>query len=458
MLEISSKTNLLEQKSYKYSLQDVAEPNLQRDIYTQGTVPKVAFNHRRVPMNMPEEIWITDTSLRDGQQSVEPYSVDQIVQIYKLLNKLGGPYGIIRQTEFFIYSKKDREAIEKCMSLDLKFPEITTWIRATKKDFQLVRDLGIQETGILVSCSDFHIFKKMGMSRSQALEYYLATVKDAFNAGVIPRCHLEDITRADFYGFVVPFVNELQKLSREAGIPVKIRACDTMGYGVPYTEAAMPRSVAGIIYGLQHYSDVPSECLEWHGHNDFYKAVANASTAWLYGACAVNCSLLGIGERTGNVPLEAMVFEYASLRGSMDGMDPTVITEIAEFFQRDVGYHIPTMTPFVGRDFNVTRAGIHADGLLKDEEIYTIFDTQKLLNRPAAVTISKTSGLAGIAYWINQNYRLSGDDQIKKHDPLVADLKDWVDKEYEDGRQTVLANSELEAKIAELAPGRFQSL
>ena len=458
MLEISSKTNLLEQKSYKYSLQDVAEPNLQRDIYTQGTVPKVAFNHRRVPMNMPEEIWITDTSLRDGQQSVEPYSVDQIVQIYKLLNKLGGPYGIIRQTEFFIYSKKDREAIEKCMSLDLKFPEITTWIRATKKDFQLVRDLGIQETGILVSCSDFHIFKKMGMSRSQALEYYLATVKDAFNAGVIPRCHLEDITRADFYGFVVPFVNELQKLSREAGIPVKIRACDTMGYGVPYTEAAMPRSVAGIIYGLQHYSDVPSECLEWHGHNDFYKAVANASTAWLYGACAVNCSLLGIGERTGNVPLEAMVFEYASLRGSMDGMDPTVITEIAEFFQRDVGYHIPTMTPFVGRDFNVTRAGIHADGLLKDEEIYTIFDTQKLLNRPAAVTISKTSGLAGIAYWINQNYRLSCDDQIKKHDPLVADLKDWVDKEYEDGRQTVLANSELEAKIAELAPGRFPSL
>ncbi len=455
MLEISNKTNLLEQKSYKYSLQDVAEPNLQRDIYTQGSVPKVAFNHRRVPMNMPEEIWITDTSLRDGQQSVEPYTVDQIVKIYKLLNKLGGPYGIIRQTEFFIYSKKDREALEKCMGLDLKFPEITTWIRATKEDFKLVKDLGIRETGILVSCSDYHIFKKMKMTRSQALEFYLATVKDAFAAGVIPRCHLEDITRADFYGFVVPFVNELQALSREAGIPVKIRACDTMGYGVPYTEAAMPRSVAGIIYGLQHYADVPSEHLEWHGHNDFYKAVTNASTAWLYGACAVNCSLLGIGERTGNVPLEAMVFEYASLRGSMDGMDPTVITEIGEFFQNEVGYSIPTMTPFVGRDFNVTRAGIHADGLLKDGEIYTIFDTEKLLNRPAGVQVSKTSGLAGIAYWVNQNYHLHGDAQVSKHDPLVVALKEWVDAEYEDGRVTVLANSELYNKIAELAPGRF---
>lgn len=455
MLEISGKTNLLEQKSYKYSLQDVAEPNLQREIYSYGTVPKVAFNHRRVPMNMPEDIWITDTSLRDGQQSMEPYSVQQVVDIYKLLSKLGGPYGIIRQTEFFIYSKKDREAIEKCMELDLKFPEITSWIRASKEDFRLVRDLGIKETGILVSCSDYHIFKKMKMTRRQALDHYLATVSDAFDAGVIPRCHLEDITRADFYGFVVPFVNELQNLSKQAGIPVKIRACDTMGYGVPYTEAAMPRSVAGIIYGLQHYADVPSECLEWHGHNDFYKAVANASTAWLYGACAVNCSLLGIGERTGNVPLEAMVFEYASLRGSMDGMDPTVITEISEYFQKEIGYEVPVMTPFVGRNFNSTRAGIHADGLLKDAEIYTIFDTKKLLNRPAMVEISKTSGLAGIAYWINQQYNLTGEDELSKKDPLIVSIKEWIDREYEGGRQTVISHKEMEELIERFAPGRL---
>ena len=458
MLEISSKSNLLEQKNYKYSLQDVPDPNLYRDIYDYESVPKVAFNHRRVPMNMPEEIWITDTSLRDGQQSVEPYSVEQIVKIFKLLSRLGGPYGIIRQTEFFIYSKRDREALEQCMALNLPFPEITSWIRANKEDFRLVRQLGIRETGILVSCSDYHIFKKMKMSRKQALDHYLGTVKDAFDAGVIPRCHLEDITRADFYGFVVPFVNELVKLSDNAGIPVKIRACDTMGYGVPFSGTALPRSVPGIIYGLQHYSDLQSECLEWHGHNDFYKAVVNASTAWLYGACAVNCSLLGIGERTGNMPLEAMVFEYASLRGSFDGMDPTVITEIADFFRKDVGYDIPPMTPFVGRNFNVTKAGIHADGLLKDEEIYNIFDTARLLNRPASVQISKTSGLAGIAYWINGNYGLSGAEALDKRDPLVLELKAWIDSLYENGRQTVLSNHELEEKIEELSGGRLKRL
>ena len=458
MLEISNKTNLLEQKTYKYSLQDVAEPNLYRDVYPYTDVPRIAFNHRRVPIGMPEDIWITDTSFRDGQQSVEPYTVKQIVDLYKLMSRLGGPFGIIRQTEFFVYSQKDRDAVAECQALGLRFPEITTWIRASKEDFKLVRDLGIRETGILVSCSDYHIFKKMKMTRKECMDYYLSTVAEAFEAGVMPRCHFEDITRADFYGFVVPFVNELMKMSKDAGIPVRIRACDTMGYGIPYPEVAIPRSVPGIIYGLQHYADVPSEMLEWHGHNDFYKAVTNATTAWLYGASGVNCSLLGIGERTGNVPLEAMVFEYAALRGSFDGMDPTAITEIADYFEREIGYKIPPMTPFVGRSFNVTRAGIHADGLLKDEEIYNIFDTKKILNRSAAVLISKTSGLAGIAYWINENYRLTASEAVDKRDPVVLALKEWIDKEYEDGRQTSLSTAELEEKIEDLSGKRFVRL
>ena len=458
MLELSEKTNLLEQKSYKYSLQDVSEPNLYRDLYNYDEIPKVSFNHRRVPMGMPEEIWITDTTFRDGQQSVEPYTVQQIVDLYSLMHRLGGPFGIIRQTEFFVYSNKDREAIERCQELGYKFPEITTWIRATKNDFQLVKELGIPETGILVSCSDYHIFNKLHLTRKQALDQYLQTIDMAFEAGIVPRCHLEDITRADFYGFVVPFVNEIMKMSQDAGIPVKIRACDTMGYGVPYTEVALPRSVPGIVYGLQHYSDVPSEYLEWHGHNDFYKAVANASTAWMYGACAVNCTLLGIGERTGNIPLEAMIMEYASLRGTLDGMDPSVITEIADYYRNEIGYQIPPMTPYVGRFFNMTRAGIHADGLMKDEEIYNIFNTGKILNRKPSVLIGKSSGLAGIAYWINNNYNLPEDELLDKHDPLVTALKEWIDAEYEGGRVATLSVFELEDQIEKLSGGKFRRI
>ena len=445
MVELSNKTNLLEIKDYKYSLQDVENPNLYREIYTYDEVPKIAFNHRRCPMSMPDNIWITDTTFRDGQQSVEPYTVKQIVDIFKLMSRLSGPKGIIRQTEFFIYSKKDREALDKCRELGLQFPEITSWIRAKKEDFQLVKELGIKETGILVSCSDYHIFNKLKMTRAQAMDHYLGVVKEAFDAGVRPRCHFEDITRADFYGFVVPFINELHSLAVQAKIPVKIRACDTLGFGVPFSEVSLPRSVPGIIYGIQQYSDVESENIEWHGHNDFYKAVTNATTAWLYGASAVNCSLLGIGERTGNIPLEAMVFEYASLKGTLDGMDTTAITEISEYFTKEIGYTLPPMTPFVGESFNATRAGIHADGLLKDSEIYNIFDTDKILKRPPTVMITNTSGLAGIAYWLNVHYhKLGTENEISKNSPLVKKIKEWVDQEFENGRHNVISAYELE--------------
>ena len=231
-INLSPKTNLLEQDLYDYELHDVDQPELFREIFSYGEVPKVSYNYRHVPMAMPEEIFITDTSFRDGQQSREPYTTKQMVDLYKMLNRLGGPKGIIRQTEFFVYSKKDRDALQQCMDLGYKFPEITTWIRATKSDFDLVKDLGVKETGILVSCSDYHIFEKMGLTRAQAMDKYLGIVSDAIEAGLRPRCHFEDITRADFYGFVVPFATALMKLSRQSGIPVKIRACDTMGYGV----------------------------------------------------------------------------------------------------------------------------------------------------------------------------------------------------------------------------------
>ncbi len=189
----------------------------------------------------------------------------------------------------------------------------------------------------------------------------------------------------------------------------------------------IPRSIPGIIYGLRVHAGVPSELIEFHGHNDFYKAVSNSSTAWLYGASGVNCSLFGIGEPTGNTPLEAMIFEYAQLRGTLDGMDTTVITEIADYYEKELDYQIPANTPFVGANFNVTKAGIHADGLLKNEEIYNIFDTEKFLNKPPRVAVSNTSGLAGIAHWINTYYRLSEKDQVDKNSALVQTVKEWVE-------------------------------
>ncbi|MBQ8558830.1 MAG: 2-isopropylmalate synthase [Tyzzerella sp.] len=447
---MNEQNNLLSLEEHMYPLVDVQTPNIFRNLFPYEEIPKIAFNDRIVPHNMPDEIWITDTTFRDGQQSRAPYSTEQIVTIYDKFHKLGGPKGKIRQCEFFLYSKKDRDAVYKCMERGYEFPEVTSWIRASKKDFQLVKDIGMKETGILVSCSDYHIFYKLNMTRKQAMEHYLGIVRDCLEIGVSPRCHLEDITRADIYGFVIPFCLELMKLREEYQIPVKVRVCDTMGYGVNFPGAVIPRSIPGIIYGIMVHAGVPSELIEFHGHNDFYKAVNNSTTAWLYGASGVNCSLFGIGERTGNTPLEAMVFEYAQLRGTLDGMDTTVITELAEYYEKEIGYKVPSRTPFVGSSFNVTRAGIHADGLLKNQEIYNIFNTEKFLNRPALVAVSNTSGLAGIAHWMNAYYKLTGDRAVDKSSPVVTKVKEWVDAEYEAGRVTVITDEELVRVITDV--------
>jgi isopropylmalate/homocitrate/citramalate synthase len=431
----------LKQTNPGYRLQNVEEPNLYREMFPYTELPKVIFEEATVPLSPAPEMWITDTTFRDGQQARPPYTVQQIVDIYKLLSKLDGGSGLVRQSEFFAYSKKDRQAVEECQALGFAYPEVTGWIRAVKADFKLVAEMKLKETGILTSLSDYHIFLKLKKNRKQAMEQYLDIVRTALEEGIRPRCHFEDLTRADFHGMVVPFAIELMKLRAESRIDIKIRLCDTLGYGVPWPQARLPRSVPKLVYGMIHDAGVPGELLEWHGHNDFYKVLINPATAWLYGCAACNSSLLGIGERTGNTPLEGMVIEAAQLRGMDKRVNYTVITEIAAYYREHLGYDLPPMTPLVGRDFNTTRAGIHADGLLKSEEIYSAFDTVKMLDRIPNVAITDKSGAAGIKHWIEGNYGID----VAKDDSRLLAIRDKVDAEYEAGRTTPISDQEMHA-------------
>lgn len=440
-----------------FELKDVKEPVLYRDMFPFSSVPRVVLEDRLIQTNIPKDIWITDTTFRDGQQSRPPYTPQQIADIFDFMHRMSGPNGVIRQTEFFLYSEKDREAVRLCMERGYRYPEITGWIRANKNDFKLVKDMGLKETGILTSCSDYHIFLKLNMSRREALKQYLDIVGTALEQGITPRCHLEDITRADFYGFVIPFVQELMKLSEATNVPIKVRACDTMGYGFPFPGMALPRGVPEIFYALIHDGGVPSEQLEWHGHNDFHKGLINGVSAWMYGCASVNGALLGFGERTGNTPVEAMLIDYISLTGNDAGIDTTAITEMAEYFAREMGFPIPTNYPFVGSEFNSTSAGIHADGMMKNEEIYNIFDTTKILKRPMGVIITDKSGIAGIAHWVNSHLQLDADKKIDKRNPGLAKMHKWVMEQYEQGRTTSISHDELIEKAKKYLPEYFVS-
>ncbi len=444
-------------KRDNYVLVEREAPELFKELFPYTEPPKVYFDGKYIPPQPAKNFYITDTTFRDGQQARTPYTPEQIEQIYKFLHRLSGPKGIIRKTEFFLYTAKDREALERCLALGYQYPEITGWIRARKEDLKLVKEMGLKETGMLTSCSDYHIYLKLGKTRKQALEDYLAVVKEALSYGIRPRCHFEDVTRADIYGFVIPFAIELMKLREESGMDIKIRLCDTLGVAVPYPEAVLPISVPKLVRALIEEAGVPGELLEWHGHNDYYKSVINATAAWLYGCAYVNTSLLGIGERTGNTPLEAMVFEYIALKGTSDGMDTTVITEIAEYYRKVLNEKIPSRQPFVGEDFNATRAGIHIDGIIKNEEIYNSFDSKLVLNKPIQIIITDKSGTAGVAYWINTHFGLTGDKQIDKKHPGVVKIYKKILEQYEKGRITSISNEEMLALTRKYLPELFES-
>lgn len=442
---------------WQHQLIDITEPNLMREIFPYSEVPRIEFDHKILPIDPAEDVFITDTTFRDGQQARPPYTVAQIERIFEFLHRLSGPEGVIRQSEFFLYTQKDRDALALCQAKGYRYPQITGWIRALPSDLKLVVEAGLGETGILTSVSDYHIFLKLKLSRAQALEKYLGIARAALDQGIVPRCHFEDITRADIYGFCIPFAIELMKLREQSGLDVKIRLCDTMGFGVSFPGAALPRSVAAIVRAFVDDAGVPGSLLEWHGHNDFHKVLVNAATAWLYGCSGANGTLLGFGERTGNAPIEGLIMEYIGLKGCTCGIDTAVITDMAEYFQTELGYRIPPNYPFVGDEFNATRAGIHADGLVKDEEIYNVFDTLKILKRPVSVIITDKSGVASVAYWANNRLRLAGERRLDKRHPGIVKIYKRIMEEYEKGRNTSISNEELERWARRYLPEYFVS-
>jgi len=461
MLEIMKANN-----KKPFALVDRTDPNLLEETFDYGLPPLVRFDGPIVesidgklvtfdPQTLKtRELVITDTTFRDGQQARPPYTIEQMVHIYDLLSKLSGPNGVIRQTEFFLYTKNDRETLDRCRSLGHRYPECTGWIRAnTMDDFRLVQEMRLAETGMLTSCSDYHIFNKLKFkSRQECMDRYCQVVDAAFEAGIRPRCHLEDITRADVEGFVLPFVDRLMRMSEQvpAHLSAKIRLCDTMGFGLSYPGVELPRSIPKLIYKLNQEVGVPSDRLEWHGHNAFHKVHINGVTAWLYGCDALNSTLFGFGERTGNPPLEAAVLEYIAIRGDMCDVRTETITELADYM-RSIGMPIPDNYPFVGRGFNTTSAGIHAGGLRQDERIYNIFDTTALLGRPPRVAITDKTGADGVTLWVNEFFGLKGAQRISKI--KLHKLARWVMEQYEvHGRLTSISDQELEVKTRELLP------
>jgi len=427
---------------------------IQRDAFPYSTLPRAIFLAEEIPMAPASERWITDTTFRDGMQARQPYTPEQILHLYDLLHRLDNDTGVIRACEFFLYSEQERAAVEACRDRGYRYPRVTAWIRARAEDLARVNSLGLGETGILTSVSDHHIITKLGLTRASAMDSYLQVVDAALEAGIRPRCHFEDVTRADVEGFVIPFAAALMERSRQSGIPIVIRLCDTLGVGLPWPAVALPRGVPRLVRALVERAGVPSAQLEWHGHNDFFKGHACAATAWLYGCAAINSTLLGTGERTGNTPLEAAVAEHVGLTGE-DRLRLPILVEIATYLRDVCGVPVPANHPLLGEESFTTRAGVHIDGLLKDPETYLSFDPYAVLGRPIGVVVSDKSGVAGISWWLNQRLDLHGPARFAKNHAGIRAMYDGLMAQYAAGRVTDPSDADLLVLARQYMPERF---
>jgi isopropylmalate/homocitrate/citramalate synthase len=410
------------------------ERNYFRDIFPFD-VPPIAKYQK--PIN---KIWITDTTLRDGQQGWKTFSVEESLKIYEILSAMGGKKGVIKTTELFLYTKKDREVVRKIKGLGFEYPKPVGWIRSALKDAEMVVEEKLEESTVLCSISDYHIYSKFNMARSKVLEKYLETVEYLLKKGIIPKCTLEDTTRSDIRNVVVPFVRTLVRLSEKYKVPVKIKIADTLGVGLPFREVGLPRSIPVLVETIIQESGIDPENVEFHGHNDLFMVTANHLAAWLSGAALSNCTLFGIGERSGNCPLEAMLLEYSMIKGSSD-LNLKEITRAANLFS-EMNFYFPEHYPLVGSNAFRTKAGIHIDALLKNPEVYLPFDPIRVLGIWPKVTIDQYSGRASVVYWIRAYLNLDNDDDLKR-DPRVAEIHQAILKAYDEGRQTPFTDAEM---------------
>jgi isopropylmalate/homocitrate/citramalate synthase len=427
---------------------DVPEPDLFPAAFPAHGFPQVVWEAGARPVTLPPLAWTTETTHRDGQQGGLPLTPVDGLAIYDLMGAFTGDSGAIRQAEFFVYRPADRAMLEGALeSWRAGHPvEPTTWIRATRKDADLVAGLGVRETGMLASASDYHTFHKFTPGgRAQAARTYLDAVRAVLDAGLRPRLHLEDATRAP-RDFILPFVAAVQALSAPFGPEQapKFRVCDTMGVGLPLEGVAWPRSVPGMIRELVA-AGVPGERLEFHPHNDTHLVVANCLATVLAGCAAINGTLLGKGERTGNAPLEGVLLHLIGLGLLPRQPDYHALSALADLYER-LGQGVPAKYPLYGRDAHRTRAGIHADGLNKFWPMYAPFDVPRLLGRPLDLSLTKDSGLAGLIFLIKQR---SGTELEKAHPGLRA-LHADLNAEFDAGRQTAVEWEEIEARARTL--------
>ena len=388
---------------------------------------KVYKNYDDLPkLKLPrgQEVFISDSTIRDGSQMPGVVmSKNHKLQIFEYLHQIG-----IEKLETFVFNHRDKEAVRSMLNKGYEFPEVTGWARANTADIDLVLEMdGIEETGILMSVSDSHVIDKMGLpSREAAEEKYLDALQYAVDHGLRTRAHIEDMTRADNYGFVFPLVEKLIEIDPDC----IIRLCDTLGMGIPFEGVDEPYGIPSMVKYLHDEMNVKN--IETHVHDDFGLGMANTLAGYWHGANWSSLTFLGIGERAGNTEIEKVVlFLHERIEG-FDKYNLEAVTEFARFMEKEIGIRVPRNKAVVGKNIFAHESGIHTAGVIKNPFTYEAY-LPELVGGKRLLLIGDSSGLEVLRHKVEEtlNELMGVRAKVMKRDPRLKEIQDHIHRLYD---------------------------
>jgi isopropylmalate/homocitrate/citramalate synthase len=395
----------------------------------------------KIKLPLGQEVFISDSTIRDGSQMPGVVmSRSQKLQIYEYLHKIG-----IEKLEAFLFNKRDKEAARAMLNRGYEFPEVTGWARANPADIDIILEMdGIKETGILMSVSDSHIIDKMGLpNREAAEEKYLDALQYAVDHGLRTRAHIEDMTRADNYGFVFPLCKKIIEIDPDC----TIRLCDTLGMGVPFDGVDEPY---GIPHMVRHLKDVVGvKNIETHVHDDYGLGMANSLAGYWYGANWSSLTFLGIGERAGNTELEKIVLFLIQRVEGFEKYDLKAATEFGQFMETELGIRVPRNKAVVGRNIFAHESGIHTAGVIKNPFTYEAY-LPELVGGKRLLLIGDSSGMEVLRHKVQEtlNELMKVRTKVLKKDPRLKAIQSEIQRLYDNElRVSCISDEELKGYV-----------
>ncbi|KWX86231.1 homocysteine methyltransferase, partial [Paenibacillus riograndensis] len=259
--------------------------------------------------------------------------------------------------------------------------------RYRRGDIDKVRGTGVDWGLVSIPVSEIQLQGERGLSADEGLNKLLGAAEYALSLGMTVSVGMEDSSRADM-GFLVRLVNSLHR----EGIR-RFRYADTVS-------AHHPGQIAGRVSTL--LGEVPGDVeLEVHCHNDFGLAVANTLSGIAAGAAWASTTIAGIGERTGNAPMEEVALAWRYLYGGHSAIRAGLLKRAADIVIAASGRSVGDAKPIVGKLAFTHESGIHVDGLMKDRETYQTFDPLEV-GREHQFVLGKHSGKGGIVHVLNK--------------------------------------------------------